>query len=101
MDYSVKAIDDVDGVLESFCTPSSGSMFPVGETIVTCQTFDNSRNDAHKSFTITVQLDLQSPIIPSWIKEVSAFWCNDEIDDDSFVQGIQFLISNGIIVLSN
>ncbi len=97
VEYSVKAIDDVDGVLESFCNPSSGSMFPVGDTMVTCQTFDNSGNDAYKSFRVTVQLDVSSPIIPDWIKEVSGFWCNDEINDDSFVEAIQYLIENNVI----
>ena len=38
-------------------------------------------------------------IIPDWIRNVAGFWCNDEIDDTSFVGGIQYLIENKIIVV--
>ena len=94
VNYSVKAID---GVLESFCNPSSGSMFPIGNTIVTCQSFDNAGNIVQKSFAITIQLDSQSIIIPDWVKEVASFWCNDTINDESFIEAIQYLIENNVI----
>ena len=35
--------------------------------------------------------------IPSWIKNNAGWWANDEIDDNSFVQGIQYLIEEGIM----
>jgi len=35
--------------------------------------------------------------IPSWIKNNAGWWANGDIDDDSFVQGIQFLIKEKII----
>ena len=35
--------------------------------------------------------------IPSWIKQNAGWWAKNSIDDDSFVQGIQFLVKNGII----
>ena len=35
--------------------------------------------------------------IPSWIKNNAGWWAEDAIDDDSFVQGIQFLIQEGIM----
>ena len=38
-------------------------------------------------------------IIPDWIRNVAGFWCNDEIDDTSFVGGIQYLIENKIIIV--
>ena len=99
VDYSVKAIDDVDGVLESSCNKPSGSMFPIGDTIVTCQTFDDAGNSAFKSFTITIKLNPQSIIIPDWIKQVALFWCSDTIDDASFVEAIQYLIENNVIAV--
>ncbi|MFB5622206.1 MAG: peptidase, partial [Candidatus Nitrosomaritimum yanchengensis] len=37
--------------------------------------------------------------IPSWVKNVAGFWCQNHIDDASFVEGIQYLIDNGIIVV--
>jgi len=35
--------------------------------------------------------------IPSWIKSNAGWWSDGSIDDDSFVQGIQFLIKEGIL----
>ncbi|MEK0321064.1 MAG: peptidase, partial [Nitrosopumilus sp.] len=35
--------------------------------------------------------------IPSWIKNNAGWWADGSIDDTSFVQGIQFLIQEGIM----
>jgi hypothetical protein len=35
--------------------------------------------------------------IPSWIKTNAGWWADGSIDDSSFIQGIQFLIKDGII----
>jgi len=40
-------------------------------------------------------------IIPSWVKNNAGWWAEGTIDDDSFVQGIQFLIKEGIIVVDS
>jgi hypothetical protein len=37
------------------------------------------------------------PNIPSWIKNNAGWWADGSIDDNSFVQGIQFLIKEGIM----
>ena len=37
--------------------------------------------------------------IPSWIKNNAGWWADGTINDDSFIQGIQFLIKEGIISL--
>jgi hypothetical protein len=39
--------------------------------------------------------------IPSWIKNNAGWWADGSIDDDSFVQGIQFLIEKGIMSISS
>jgi len=38
--------------------------------------------------------------IPTWIKNVSGWWANDEIPEKSFLTAIQYLINNNIISLS-
>jgi hypothetical protein len=39
-----------------------------------------------------------SPVsIPSWIKNNAGWWADGSIDDNSFVQGIQYLIKEGIM----
>ncbi len=35
--------------------------------------------------------------IPSWVKSNAGWWAEGAIDDDTFVQGIEFLIKEGII----
>ena len=35
--------------------------------------------------------------IPEWIGETVGWWANDAIDDDTFVQGMQFLVMDGIL----
>nr|WP_238536058.1 peptidase [Candidatus Nitrosopumilus salaria] len=39
----------------------------------------------------------QKAPIPSWIKNNAEWWAADQIDDNSFVQGIQFLIKENIL----
>ncbi len=42
--------------------------------------------------------EVQPPAaIPEWIKNNAGWWANGDIDDNSFVQGIQFLIKEGIM----
>jgi hypothetical protein len=36
-------------------------------------------------------------IIPTWIKNNAEWWAAGAIDDESFIQGIQFLIKEGIL----
>ena len=36
-------------------------------------------------------------VIPSWIKNNAGWWADGSIDDNSFVQGIQYLIKEGIM----
>ena len=37
--------------------------------------------------------------IPLWIKDIAEWWSTGEIDDDTFVSGIQFMIENQIILI--
>ena len=39
--------------------------------------------------------------IPDWIKNNAGWWADGQIDDNSFVEGIQFLIKEGFMKLSN
>ena len=51
---------------------------------------------------VTVPPPEQDPApaaIPDWIKNNALWWADGQIDDDSFVQGLQFLIQQGIIVI--
>ena len=37
--------------------------------------------------------------VPEWIKNNAGWWADGQIDDSSFLQGIQFLIKEGIMVI--
>ena len=37
--------------------------------------------------------------IPAWIKNNAGWWANGEIPDSAFLQGIEFLIKEGIMVI--
>ena len=95
--FSVIATDNVDEIVIPICTPNSKSLFPMGTTRVTCSASDSAQNAApQKSFMVKV--NPPSIIIPDWIKEDAASWCIDEIDDASFIEGIQHLIDNNVII---
>lgn len=52
--YDASASDNRDGALNAACEPSSGSLFGIGTTTVTCSARDAANNDATKRFTVTV-----------------------------------------------
>ena len=37
--------------------------------------------------------------VPEWVKNTAGWWASDQIDDRSFLQGIQYLIKEGIMVI--
>jgi hypothetical protein len=53
--FTASATDLVDGGRPVTCSPSSGSIFPVGPTTVNCSAKDLSGNTANGSFTVTVK----------------------------------------------
>ena len=43
------------------------------------------------------QETLESKEIPSWIRSNAAWWVDGQIDDNTFIQGLEFLIQKGVI----
>jgi hypothetical protein len=80
--------------------------FLEGKYIVKAQ-YGNSKTTVEQiSFVINPDVSdkIESPIsekIPDWIKSNAGWWASGKIDDNSFVQGIQFLIKDGLIKISN
>ena len=50
--------------------------------------------------TLTMNIGQAEATIPDWIKNNAGWWADGLIDDGSFVSGIQWLISNGIMTLT-
>jgi hypothetical protein len=56
--------DDVDGIITPTCDPSSGFLFPVGITTITCTATDSVGNTSTKSFTMEIIfVDTKPPAI--------------------------------------
>ncbi len=51
------------------------------------------------SMILVPNISAQEVTIPDWIKNNAGWWAGGLIDDNSFVSGLQWLISNGIIML--
>jgi|GEM_PF-4832225 len=49
---------------------------------------------------ISVDAAAQESILPSWIKSNAGWWSQGLISDDDFVKGIQYMVANGIIEIS-
>ncbi len=83
--YRVTANDLVDGPVNVSCTPSSGDLFPLGETRVTCTAKDSRGNEANGSFKVTVQ-DTQKPRCSTGLVNDTGARSDDLITRDGTVQ---------------
>ncbi|MGI0047226.1 MAG: hypothetical protein ACREBB_08570 [Nitrosotalea sp.] len=43
----------------------------------------------------------QPTVIPAWVKNNAKWWSQGQIGDSQFVQGIQYMITNGIVTLNS
>ena len=60
----------------------------------------NGSDLADAIFSVVVdRVNIDETSIPVWIKNNAGWWATDQIDDSAFVQGIQYLIQEGIIVV--
>jgi len=48
---------------------------------------------------LSINVSAEERIIPSWIKNNAGWWADEQIDDSTFIQGIQFLIREGIMTI--
>ncbi len=60
--YAASAVDAEDGPLPADCTPVSGTVMPMGVTIVACSTADAAGSSDTASFTVTVR-DTTPPVV--------------------------------------
>jgi len=49
--------------------------------------------------SLTINIGQEETSIPAWIKNNAGWWANGQIDDGSFVSGLQWLITNGIMTI--
>jgi len=80
LEYSVKAIDDVDGAITPTCNLSSGSLLSVGEWTVACTAIDSAGNIGYNRFMVTVTPGSDTPT-PEPVIEVT-----EEVDTPEAVE---------------
>ena len=60
----------------------------------------NGSDLADATLPVVVNKDNTDEIeIPAWIKNNAGWWATDQIDDSAFLQGIQYLIQEGIMII--
>jgi len=59
-----------------------------------------SRDYGCETTSFTLNVGQPETSIPDWIKSNAGWWATGQIDDSSFVSGLQWLISNGIMKIS-
>ena len=85
-------------------------VFPVGTTTVYCNGYSvgginaNRQGDEFPTFDVTIVLvdtaeAASTIVIPSWIKNNAEWWADGLIDNLAVVTGLQWLITNGIMVI--
>ena len=59
----------------------------------------SSQSQSTNTGSTPSQSGTQSAEIPSWVKKTAGWWSSGQVGDQDFVKGIQWLVSNGIIVV--
>jgi hypothetical protein len=54
VEYEASAFDEIYGEVIPYCLPKSGSMFPIGNTTVSCSALDLDGNEGGATFTVQV-----------------------------------------------
>ncbi len=60
--FTASATDNVDGLVPVTCSPASGSVFPLGNTTVTCSATDAAGNTGSATLVVKVQ-DTTPPVV--------------------------------------
>jgi len=102
--YDQKEVLKKNGVSTGSKTQSDSLEFfiPADMSGILIVKFENLGGNklANVEFPLVVnRIDSAEVKIPAWIKNNAGWWADGQIPDSTFVQGIQFLIKEGIIVI--
>lgn len=50
---------------------------------------------------LSINVSAQDNLIPLWIKDTAGFWVDGHIDDTEFISALQYLVKEGILVISD
>jgi len=77
--------------------PTAATTFSIVTPSENIQKHSTNRNTLIIGLAINKDPSGESIIIPKWVKNNAKWWANGSIDDQSFVQGIQYLIKEKIV----
>ena len=72
---------------------STSEIFSAGIVKISGQNMNFLLDEIDPKFRMSKSIEK----VPVWVKNNAGWWANGDIDDDSFVQGIQFLIKENIL----
>ena len=72
----------------------------VGPTIIRFENIDGSGMETEFVFVVSTLTPSETITIPDWVRNNAAWWSEGQIDDRTFANGIEFMIKEGIIVIS-
>ena len=79
------------GTANLFFSNINGNSLSKGNFIIVIQSSDKSQE---------IEISKSNSEIPQWIKNNADWWAEGQIDDETFLQGIQFLIKKGVIAVN-
>jgi len=91
------------GIASLAVSPSAFTTPDVGSNNVMLTVTDNNGNQDSCTSVVIVEDNVPpvalTPDIPVWIKNTAEWWCEGTINDQEFANALQYLISEGIIVI--
>jgi len=100
IDLRILEKDAYNGVLQLLVTFEK----PMDTSSIKLVTWDLQNNKSTKTLENVLRIEDKqntSKEIPKWIKSSAQWWSNNQISDEDFVQGIEFLVKEGIIPVKN
>ena len=83
----------------------NNSFNKVVEKIINCKNgkiiISGSGQQTEFAFVVGGQTETKSSSVPEWVKNNAGWWADGQIPDSAFIDGIEYLIKDGIIVVSN
>ena len=71
-----------------------------GLTIARFSNISGSGQQTEFAFVVGGQTESKSPSVPEWVKNNAGWWAEGQIPDSAFIDGIEYLIKDGIIRIS-
>ena len=103
--HNGKQITQTSGISSDSKTQSNSFKFLIPSHVsgIINVKFENLSDSKVANLEIPLIVDRKGVVseyqIPEWVKNNAGWWADGEIPDSAFVQGIQFLIKDGIIVI--